>query len=138
VSAGDAGRHDHEELDPGFSELGAVLAQLVASTPGAAGAVLTDDRDEPIDMARRPRAIDELGIQLAGAQVGRAISRLDAVARAFGLGACTVLVECSRGSLCSTRLSTHVLLTLQLRPDAALGPALRGFAAAAERLRPML
>lgn len=125
-------------VDEGLSELGQELAQLVADTPGAIGAVLTDEEDDPIDMAHIPEQVTELEIQLAGAQIGQTIVRLDAQTRAAGLGAATVLVECSRGALCTTRLNADVILTMQLQPGSGFGRAFREFDDAADRLKTML
>src|SRR5262245_29883259 len=80
-------------IDRGVSEFGELLAELLAATPGACGAVLSDGVDDTIDTAHRPAEISALDICIAGAQVGQPMTRLNVTSIIFGLGRPQVVIE---------------------------------------------
>jgi predicted regulator of Ras-like GTPase activity (Roadblock/LC7/MglB family) len=112
----------------GISEFGELLAELTEATPGARGAVLSDGRGDAIDFAHRPERIGELDLQIAGAQVGQAMARLQHDAVRFRLGAVDLVLQGSRGTLLTSQVGREYLLTLMLEQDANIGVAARRFA----------
>jgi predicted regulator of Ras-like GTPase activity (Roadblock/LC7/MglB family) len=133
--------HEHPgpvDIRRGISEFGEVLAELVESTPGAWGAVLSDSRGDPIDFAHRRSAISELDLQIAGAQVGQALARLQRTATAHGLGQVDVVIQGSRATLCSAQLFTDYLVTLMLDHDCNIARATERFSRVRASLRDML
>ena len=116
------------ELYRGISEFGEVMAQMMETTPGAIGTVLADARGEPIDFAHDPDEIDELEIQIVGAQIGQSIDRLNKTAIIFGLGHPTVLLHATRGNLLTRLLQTEYLLTVVLARSANIARAMDRFA----------
>jgi hypothetical protein len=128
----------NDEIDRGISEFGELLAELLASTPGACGAVLSDGVDDTIDTAHRPAEISALDISIAGAQVGQAMTRLNVSAIIFGLGRAQVVVEAANTVLISEVLWREYLLTLVLRPHANIARAMRDFDDTAVRVLALL
>ena len=125
-------------LERGISEFGVLLGELVASTPEALGAVLSDGVDDTIDTARRPDEISELDLRITGAQVGQAMCKLNTSAIIFGLGRPEVVLEGKERVLISKVLFDRYLVTLVLQPQANIARAMRFFADAAEQLRGLL
>lgn len=83
----------------GFSEFGQALGQFMAGRSNVRGAILTDNRGDPVDFAHRPDKLSALDVQIAGAQVEAVASRLQQWSDRHGLGACEILVEASHGLL---------------------------------------
>jgi hypothetical protein len=124
---------------PGFAtDFGNALADLVISVPGAIAAVLCDQTGESIDFAHDPRAIAELDVQIAGAQVIQTVMRVDQGARRLGLGDVDVLVEAPHGALLAMPLQRDYALVLLLEPHANVARALAAFPAARERITALL
>jgi hypothetical protein len=87
----------------GFSEFGQALASFLASRGNIRGAILTDNRGDPIDFAHRPARTSALDVQIAGAQVEAVTGRVQAWCERHDLGACEILIEASHGLLlCGT------------------------------------
>ena len=98
------------------TEFGRVL-ELVVQVPGAAGAVLSDDRGYAIDYVRRGTGLTDLDVQLLGAQVGQALERLDLGLRPRGLRAPVVVLESPRRALLATSVDgTYAMALLILFP----------------------
>ena len=109
---------DHEPLFTGISEFGVALAEFVRAEPSAHGAILSDDEGDPIDFAHRHGAVTPLDLQIAGAQVEQAATRMSAWCARQGLGRCEILIEASHGLLLSA-MPGHgcVLTSLHSPPD---------------------
>jgi hypothetical protein len=94
----------HSPADPlfrGFSEFGEALADFIAEDPSIRGAILTDDKGDPIDFTHRHGLLSALDAQIAGAQVEQTTARIQAWCARLGLGRCEILVEASHGILLS-------------------------------------
>ena len=85
----------------GFSEFGELLAEFIAEDPSIRGAILTDDKGDPIDFTHRHALLSALDAQIAGAQVEQTTLRIQAWCARNGLGSCEILVEASHGMLLS-------------------------------------
>lgn len=133
-----AGTVGQDVIDPGVSEFGELLAKLLAATPGACGAVLSDGVDDTIDTAHRPAEISALDVCIAGAQVGQAMTRLNVTAIIFGFGRPQVVLEGPDKVLISKVLWREYLLTLVLRPHANIARAMRDFDDTAARVLALL
>ena len=125
-------------IDRGVSEFGELLAELLAATPGACGAVLSDGVDDTIDTAHRPAEISALDVCIAGAQVGQAMTRLSVSAIIFGLGRPQVVIEAAEKVLISKVLWEEYLMTLVLLPHANIARAMRDFDDIAARVLELL
>lgn len=125
LSAPDPAEHQH--IDRGVSEFGELLGKLLASTPGAYGAVLSDGVDDTIDTAHRTAEISALDICIAGAQVGQAMTRLNISTIIFGLGRAQVVVEAGETVLISKVLWEDYLMTMVLHRRANIARAMRDF-----------
>lgn len=131
----------HGSVTPHLAtEFGEVMAQVVGRVAGACGAVLTDRDGHAIDYAHDATAIDELDLQIVGAQCSRALLAIEAVARRRGFDRNAVLLEASRGCLLGATLprTDDLTLVLVLRARAHLGLALREFERACDELERML
>lgn len=117
----------HEAIDRGVSEFGDLLGELLAVTPGAQGAVLSDGVDDTIDTAFRPAEISRLDVCIAGAQVGQPMTRLNISTIIFGLGRTLVVVEAGEIVLLTKVLWEEYLLTLILDRRANIARAMRDF-----------
>ena len=95
----------------GFSEFGQALGLFLAGRSNVRGAILTDNRGDPIDFAHRPAKVSALDIQIAGAQVETTASRVQAWCTRHGLGACEILVESSHGLLLCGEPGAECVLT---------------------------
>ena len=120
---------DAEEdiIDRGVSEFGDLLGDLLARTPGACGAVLSDGVDDTIDTAYRPQLISSLDISIAGAQIGQPMTRLNISSIIFGLGRAQVVVEAGGMTLMCKVLWEEYLMTMVLTPRANMARAMRDF-----------
>jgi hypothetical protein len=125
-------------IDRGVSEFGDLLGDLLAVTPGAMGAVLSDGVDDTIDTAHRPAEISAIDVCIAGAQVGQAMTRLNVSTLIFGLGPAQVVIEASTGVLISKVLWEEYLLTVILQPQANIARAMRDFEETAARVLELL
>jgi hypothetical protein len=83
----------------GFSEFGQALGEFMADRHNVRGAILTDNRGDPVDFAHRPAAMSALDVQIAGAQVEAVTARVQAWCTRHNLGPCEILVEASHGLL---------------------------------------
>jgi hypothetical protein len=128
----------YEQIDRGVSEFGGLLGDLLAATPGAYGAVLSDGVDDTIDTAHRPAEISALDICIAGAQVGQAMTRLNVSATIFGLGRTQVVVEAGETVLISKVLWDAYLMTMVLHRRANIARAMRDFDETGARLLELL
>ena len=72
-----------------------------AGDPSIRGAILTDDKGDPIDFTHRHALLSALDAQIAGAQVEQTTTRIQACCDRLGLGSCEILVEASHGILLS-------------------------------------
>ncbi|MEE9386501.1 MAG: hypothetical protein V3V08_24050 [Nannocystaceae bacterium] len=108
----------------GVSEFGQLLGRLVERVPGAEAAVLSDRRGDAIDFAHLPNRTRAIDVQIAGAQVGQAMSRLRIASILHGLGQPVVLIECAHAKLVAAPLDNEFLLTLALSEHASLARAL--------------
>lgn len=123
----------------GRSEFGDELAELVLAVPGALGAVIVDGRGFSVDFAHVPASVDEIDVQLAGAQFGQAIGRISWYTRRHRLGDPeAMLLECRRGNLLVAPITGEYVLALRLRKVMNVARALREFAAARRRLASLL
>lgn len=110
------------------------MAQLLRLLPEASGAVLSDESGEPIDSAHRPDRINEIDIQIAGAQLGQLMSRTYGNAMVFGLGPPTVIAESERGMLIARCIQHDYLYTLVIDRKASLNRVLPCFETSAQLL----
>ena len=108
------------------TEFGRALAPLVASTPGARAAVLTDAQGDAIDFAHDP-AVEEIDVQLLGAQIGLTVLRLQASARKHLADHPAVLVEAGGGSFMAGPVAELYIIALMLAPRSNVGAAWPAF-----------
>lgn len=123
------------------SEFGTELAALCTALPGARGAVLSDRDGHPIDYAVVPGEIDELDLQIAGAQLGGPLSATSRPwRRRIHDADPDVVIEASAGALVGAVIETElgIVLVLVLGPRAHLGRALVRFDGARGRLALLL
>lgn len=134
------------------TEFGRVLAELVATVPGALGAVLSDRDGHAVDFAVDPAHYDALDIQIAGAQLGQPLVRTyDGSVRhlidpsidrsiAPSNGSASVLVEAERCALLGAVVEPkeRAVLVLVLAQHASLGRALVRFDRAARTIALLL
>ncbi len=109
------------------SPFGHALARWVAATPGARGAVLTDDRGEAVDYALCEGRITPLDLQLCGAQLALPVARAEDAARKTGLLLPVVLLEGPTGALLAALVLPGYYMAASLAQPANLARALRGF-----------
>lgn len=103
----------------GFSEFGRPLADFLELHPQARGAVLSDAEGDAVDFAYREGQLSALDVQILGAQVDRAASRIEVWSAARGYGACEILIEASHGRMCCAFLEGAYVLAVLL--EAASG-----------------
>ncbi len=121
------------------SEFGVVLGTLVRAVPGARGAVLVDAEGLTIDFANDTEVLDELDLQIAGAQMAIPLLQAAKFALGRGLGASTVLVEGPGGCVVGAIIDDDdATLLLVLSQRANLGTALRRFGEAHKGLLALL
>lgn len=122
------------------TEFGTVMAELIMRVPGAYGVVLSDRDGYAIDFAHDPDAIEELEMQIAGAQCGLALLATAASAKHRRLGRCEVMLETTGGSVLGTIVDEGdgLVLVMLLRARAHLGLALRSVEAARVELAALL
>lgn len=122
------------------TDFGLVLADLVGAVYGAIGAALIDGEGNTIDFAHDPSAIDDLELQIAGAQVALALAATTATASRFGIDAPRLLVEATRGHVMASGLAWDegMALVLVMQPRANLGAAWRRFDVARRELDDLL
>lgn len=122
------------------TDFGVVLADLVGAVFGAIGATLIDGDGNTIDFAHDPAAIDDLDLQIAGAQVALALTATVATAGRFGIDAPRLLVEATRGHVMAAGIEWDdgLALVLLMQPRANLGGAWRRFDVAREQLAALL
>ena len=131
--------HEREDfIDRGVCEFGDLLGDLLATSPGAIGAVLSDGVDDTIDTAYRPAKISALDISIAGAQVGQPMCRLNVSTIIFGLGRAQVVIETPKNVLISKVLWERYLLTIVLDSSSNIARVMRDFDETAERILELL
>ena len=123
-----------EQLDTGVSEFGDRMAQLLLDVRAASGAVLSDEQGDPIDAARRVNRIEEIDVQIAGAQIGQCVALLNRNSLVFGLGSPVVIAESARGMLIAKPLQHSYLFTLVMDRRTSLSQTLARFEEAAADL----
>lgn len=116
-----------DEIERGVCEFGDLLGELLARTPGACGAVLSDGVDDTIDTAYRPAEISALDVQITGAQVGQPMTRTNISAIIFGLGRPQLVIEAGDTVLISKVLWEKYLMTMILSRRANIARAMRDF-----------
>lgn len=99
------------DIFAGFSEFGQALGGFLAARANVRGAVLTDNRGDPIDFAHRPAELTALDIQIVGSQVESVSARVQAWCTRHNLGSCEILVEASHGLLLSGVPARECVLT---------------------------
>lgn len=122
------------------TDFGLVLADLVGAVFGAIGAALIDGDGNTIDFAHDPSAIDDLDLQIAGAQVALVLAATTATAGRFGIDAPRLLVEATRGHVMASGIpwDDGISLVLLMQPRANLGGAWRRFDVACRDLEALL
>lgn len=115
----------------GYSEFGRTIAGFLAREPAAHGGVLSDGEGDAIDYAFDPAHTSELDVQILGAQLERAASRVAAWTAARQLGGCEILIEASHGRLCCAFVDGSYVLAVVAAPNDGDAEA---HTAAAERL----
>jgi len=125
-------------VDPGVCEFGELLAEFMTATPDCAGAVLSDGVDDTIDTAHRPALITALDLEIAGAQIGQAMTRLTTDGIIFGLGRAQIVLEGANFMLVSKLLWEQYLVTAVLDPRANIARAMRNFDAITARILALL
>lgn len=108
------------------TEFGRALAPLVASTPGARAAVLTDAQGDAIDFAHDP-AVEEIDVQLLGAQIGQTVLKLQESARRHLADHPAVLVEAVHGKFMAGAVAELYIVALLLDPRSNVGAAWPAF-----------
>jgi predicted regulator of Ras-like GTPase activity (Roadblock/LC7/MglB family) len=120
------------------TEFGRELAPLVATIPGARGAVLSDSQGDAIDFAHHPADISELDVQLLGAQIGQAMLRLSGGSARHHLHDPAVLVEGTEANLVASAIAGTYILALLLDRRANLAVALSAFVRTRARIARLL
>lgn len=110
------------------TEFGAILVRMVAASPGAIAAVLTDDDGDPIDFAYDPVQTNEFDVQLMGAQFSQPVLQLHRSAQRHRLHHPSVLIETNQQKLFVATAAQTYTVVLQLDRRANIGTALRVFA----------
>ena len=124
-------------IDRGVSEFGGLFADYIAEHPGCRGVVLTDDDGNPIDHARRP-GLSALDLQIAGAQVERALAALRARGGPLSASPLGVAALAERGYLLARELGDgYTLVALHRRMDGLHSPT-AGFDALAAAIEALL
>ncbi|RMG94808.1 MAG: roadblock/LC7 domain-containing protein [Deltaproteobacteria bacterium] len=118
---------------------GETLAAWVRRTPGAIGAVLSDEDGNAVDFAHLPDRVSELDIQIFGAQLCFATRTYSRWSLRNGMGPRPLLlVECTRRIvLCQMPADGFFASGLLERP-AGLGHALAAWHVAVEAMRRLL
>jgi hypothetical protein len=119
------------------TEFGRVLEDLML-VPGAAGAVLSDERGYAIDYVRKKGTVSDVDVQLLGAQLGQALEKLDEVLRRRGLLAPVVVIEGDRRALVIAPIDGTYAMALLLLLPANVALALRRFDVGRDRLARLL
>jgi hypothetical protein len=108
------------------TEFGRVLERLV-ELPGAAGAVLSDDRGYAIDFVRTSPGITDLDVQLLGAQLGQTLHRLDGGLGPRGLRAPIVVLETPGRTLLAAPVASDYSMALLFDAPIHLALAMQRF-----------
>ncbi len=92
-----ASRPPGPDVFAGFSEFGQALGAFLAGRANVRGAILSDNRGDPVDFAHRPAQVSALDVQIAGAQVEAVAARVQDWCSRHDMGSCEILVEASHG-----------------------------------------
>ena len=120
------------------TEFGAVLEPMVETTPGAIAAVLSDEQGDAIDFAHDPAEIEDVDVQLLGAQIGQTVLALEKIYRRHQLDRPALLVESDQHGLLACSLRDHYILALLLERKSNVGAAFAAFGKARARLDALL
>lgn len=110
------------------TEFGRVLENLM-DVPGSMGAVLVDEDGFAIDYVYDPEALQDLDVQLMGAQLGQMVARTQRSAAKHDLGTPVVLLEGERANLIAGPVGEIYVLTFMLRHHANVAQGLHHFEA---------
>ena len=110
------------------SDFGRIIENLM-DVPGSMGAVLVDDDGYAIDYVHDPSVLEELDVQLLGAQLGQIVTRAQKSAEKHDLGTAIVVVESERASLIAATVGIVYVLAFMLRRDASVAQGLHHFQA---------
>lgn len=127
-------RPSDSHIHQGVCEFGERMAQLLRDIPHAWGAVLSDGTGEPIDAARRVECIEEIDIQIAGAQLGQCLARTRTTSTIMGLGEFTMIAEADHGLVLARPLLDEYLFTLVTGGAVSLRRAMIAFERCCEDL----
>jgi predicted regulator of Ras-like GTPase activity (Roadblock/LC7/MglB family) len=119
------------------SEFGRAIEDLM-DVPGSMGAVLVDDDGYAIDYVHDPMMLEELDVQLLGAQLGQIVARTQTTAAKLDLGTMVLVVEGTRGSLIVAPVGIVYVLAFMLRGQASMDDGLRGFEAVRSTVEQLL
>lgn len=109
------------------TEFGAVLQPMVETTPGAIAAVLCDEQGDAIDFVHDPTEIEDVDVQLLGAQIGQTVLALERIYRRHQLDRPSLLVESAQHGLLACSLRDHYILALLLESRSNVGAAFAAF-----------
>ncbi len=110
------------------SEFGRVIENLM-DVPGAMGAVLVDEDGFAIDYVRDPAALDDLDVQLLGAQINQVVASTQRSAAKHDMGTPVVLLEGDRANLIAGPVGEIYVLAFMLHREANMAQGLDHFEA---------
>jgi predicted regulator of Ras-like GTPase activity (Roadblock/LC7/MglB family) len=110
------------------SDFGRIIENLM-DVPGSMGAVLVDDDGYAIDYVFDPAKLEELDVQLLGAQLSQVVTRAQTSAEKLDLGTAVVIVEGDRACLIAGAVGIVYVLAFLLEHDANVDQGLHHFAA---------
>ncbi|MCH9685996.1 MAG: hypothetical protein K0V04_31465 [Deltaproteobacteria bacterium] len=102
------------------SEFGRVIENLM-DVPGSMGAVLVDDDGYAIDYVYNPKLLDDIDIQIVGAQLGQSVLQTFGTAAHRDLGTPTIVLEGKEVTLVASPVGQHYVLTFVM--DASVDPS---------------
>jgi hypothetical protein len=120
------------------TEFGAVLQAMVTTTPGALGAVLSDDHGDAIDFAYDRTRLTAVDVQLLGAQLGQTLFKLEPTYARHALPGAAVLVESEAHSLLASALAGQYVMAMLLEHRSNVAAAFAAFATARDELTALL
>lgn len=109
------------------SEFGRIIENLML-VPGSMGAVLVDDDGYPIDYVFDDEVVDELDVQLMGAQLGQIVALTQRSAAKHDLGTPVVLLE-GRTNLIAGPVGLDYVLAFMMQHEANVAQGLHHFEA---------
>lgn len=109
------------------SEFGRIIENLM-SVPGSMGAVLVDDDGYPIDYVYDAGLIEEIEVQLMGAQLGQIVTLTQRSAAKHDLGTPVVLLE-GRTNLIAGPVGLDYVLAFMMQHEANVAQGMLHFEA---------